>query len=51
MASYKLAEILKSRSDLSEAEIERMEEDEAWQWIRANPAAASEPKSESAGEN
>ena len=51
MASYKLAEILKSRSDLSDAEIERMEEDEAWQWIRANPSAASELKSESSGES
>lgn len=35
MATYKLAEILKSRSDLSEEEIERMDDDEAWQWLRA----------------
>ena len=39
MASYKLADILKSRTDLSDAEIERMSEDEAWQWIRTNAPA------------
>jgi len=35
MATYKLAEILKSRSHLSDDEIERMSEDEAWQRLRA----------------
>jgi hypothetical protein len=39
MASYKLADILRSRTELSDAEIERMDEDEAWQWIRGNVAA------------
>jgi hypothetical protein len=36
MASHRLADILKSRNDLSDTEIKRMNEDEAWQWIRAN---------------
>jgi len=35
MATDRLAEILKSRSDLSDDEIERMSEDEAWQRLRA----------------
>ena len=35
MATYKLAEILKSRSDLSDDEIERLSEDEAWERLRA----------------
>jgi hypothetical protein len=39
MASYKLADILKSRTDLSDDEIERMSEDEAWQSIRSNALA------------
>jgi hypothetical protein len=36
MATYKLAEILKSRSDLNDDEIRRMSEDEAWQQLRAS---------------
>jgi hypothetical protein len=35
MATYKLAEILKSRSDLNDDEILHMSEDEAWQQLRA----------------
>ena len=35
MATYRLAEILKSRDDLNDDEIERMSEDEAWQRLRA----------------
>ena len=35
MATYRLADILKSISDLSDDEIERMSEDEAWQRLRA----------------
>jgi len=35
MATYRLAEILKSRSGLSDDEIEDMTEDEAWQQLRA----------------
>jgi len=39
MATYRLADILKSISDLSDDEIERMNESEAWQWIRTNTSA------------
>ena len=42
MATYKLAEILKSRSDLSDDEIERMNEDEAWQRLRAGMSVREE---------
>ncbi len=35
MATYRLAEILKSRSGLSDDEIQDMTEDEAWQRLRA----------------
>ncbi len=39
MATDRLADILKSRSDLSDDEIERMSEDEAWRWIHAHASA------------
>ena len=39
MASNKLADILKSKTELSDTEIERMSEEEAWQWIRNNVPA------------
>jgi len=35
MATHRLADILKSRSDLSDDEIARMDEDEAWHWLQA----------------
>lgn len=41
MATYRLAEILKSRTDLSDEEIERMDEEEAWQRIQANTSEPS----------
>jgi hypothetical protein len=49
MATYRLADILKSISDLSDDEIERMNESEAWQWIRAN-ASAGERGDEAPGD-
>jgi len=39
MASNKLADILKSKTELSDTKIERMSEEEAWQWIRTNVPA------------
>lgn len=36
MATARLADLLRSRSALSEDEIQRMSEDEAWAWIHAN---------------
>jgi hypothetical protein len=49
MATYRLADILKSISDLSDDEIERMNESEAWQWIRTN-ASAGERGDETQGD-
>jgi hypothetical protein len=40
MATYRLADIVRSRSDLSDEEIERMNEEEAWQWIQANASGS-----------
>jgi hypothetical protein len=39
MATHRVAEIVKSISDLSDEEIRDMSEHEAWQWIRANAFA------------
>lgn len=36
MATNRLAELLKSRSDFTEEEIARMSENAAWDWIRAS---------------
>jgi hypothetical protein len=41
---------LKSRSNLSDDEIERMNEDDAWRWIRAN-ASAGERAEETPGDS
>jgi hypothetical protein len=49
MATYRLADILKSISDLSDDEIERMNESEAWQWIRTS-ASAGERTDETPGD-
>ncbi len=37
MASDRLAELLRSRSEFTEEEVNRMTESEAWQWIHARP--------------
>ena len=39
MASDRLAELLRLRSELNEEEISRMTENTAWQWIHANASA------------
>jgi hypothetical protein len=36
MASHRLAVILRSTGQLSEEDIENMNEEEAWQWLRCN---------------
>lgn len=43
MATYRLAEILRSRSDFSDDEIARMDEDEAWRWIRTHVSMCERP--------
>ena len=42
MASDRLAELLRLRSELSEEEISHMTESSAWQWIHANASAPDE---------
>jgi hypothetical protein len=42
MATHKLAEMLKSRIGLSDDEIERMSENEAWQRLRAGVSIREE---------
>jgi len=49
MATHRLADILKSRSDLSDDEIERMDEDEAWHWIHAG-TSEGEPTDKGSGD-
>jgi hypothetical protein len=49
MATHRLADILKSRSDLSDDEIERMDEDEAWQWLHTG-TSEEEPTEVCSGE-
>lgn len=39
MASDRLAELLRLRSELNEEEISRMTESAAWQWIHTNVSA------------
>jgi hypothetical protein len=36
MASDRLAELLRSRSEFTEEEVNRMTESDAWQWIHAS---------------
>ena len=36
MASDRLAELLRAKSEFSDEEVDRMTESEAWQWIHAN---------------
>jgi len=43
MATHKLADILKSRSDLSDDEIARMNEEDAWQWLHTDASAGEQP--------
>jgi len=42
MASDRLAELLRLRSELTEEEISRMTENTAWQWVHANASAPDE---------
>jgi hypothetical protein len=50
MATHRLADCLKSKGNLSDDEIERMNEEDAWQWIRAN-ASAGERAEETPGDS
>lgn len=43
MASDRLAELLRSRSELTEEEVNRMTESEAWQWIHASEYEPDKP--------
>ena len=36
MASDRLAELLRERSEFTDEEVERMTESDAWQWIHAS---------------
>ena len=46
MASHKLAVLLRSTGRLSEDDIENMDEDEAWQWLRSNTPMPRQPGDE-----
>ena len=39
MATYRVANLLKSKSEFTDEEIERMSERDAWQWIRESKAS------------
>jgi len=43
MASDRLAELLRSRNELTEEEVNRMTESEAWQWIHASESRTDKP--------
>jgi hypothetical protein len=43
MASDRLAELLRSRSELTQEEVSRMTESEAWQWIHASESRTDKP--------
>lgn len=47
MASHKLAVLLRSTGRLSEEDIDNMDEDEAWQWLRVNAPVLRQPGDES----
>jgi hypothetical protein len=36
MATYRVAKLLKSKSEFSDEEIERMSERDAWKWIQGS---------------
>ena len=43
MASDRLAELLRSRSEFTEEEVNRMTESDAWQWIHVNESEPDKP--------
>lgn len=43
MASDRLAELLRARSEFTEEEVEQMTESEAWQWIHASESMLEIP--------
>ena len=51
MASHKIAGILRSTGRLSDGEIEKMSEEEAWQWLRSSASAPYQEDDESGGED
>jgi len=50
MASHKLAVILRSTGLLSGEEIDSMNEDEAWQWLRSNASLLIQAEDETRNE-
>ena len=46
MATGRLARILESSGELTDEEIARMTEDDAWQWIHANPSTGQQNRNE-----
>ena len=46
MATYRVAKLLKSKSEFSDEEIERMSEREAWKWIRDSMTGRESAKRE-----
>ena len=47
MATDRLAELLRSRSDFSDEEIAGMSENDAWRWIHANECISASADNES----
>jgi hypothetical protein len=47
MATYRVAKLLKSKSEFSDEEIERMSEREAWEWIQDSMSGRESADSES----
>jgi hypothetical protein len=43
MASDRLAELLRLRSEFTEEEVKRMTESEAWQWVHASESEPDKP--------
>ena len=43
MASDRLAELLLSRGEFTEEEVNRMTENDAWQWIHASESEPGKP--------
>lgn len=43
MASDRLAELLRARSEFTEEEVDRMTESDAWQWIHASESMPDKP--------
>jgi hypothetical protein len=47
MATYRVAKLLKSKSEFSDEEIERMSEREAWEWIQDSMSGRESPDCDS----